>query len=123
MDCEDSTQLFMSLGWVYCTVTNKRNCLALSKHDTGILFFLTAICKFYTNYLIMQGSMVPVLQCLENLKAHFAYNAARENIQSCSRKRWDQPDRTSLAETDSCLKDASKFQHVDDSAESGIMIH
>ncbi|CAL5214822.1 unnamed protein product [Lathyrus oleraceus] len=66
-----------------------------------------------------QGSMVPVLQCLENLKAHFVYNAARENVQSYSRKRWEQPDLTSQAETDSCLKDASNFQHgVDGSAVS-----
>lgn len=64
--------------------------------------------------------MVPVLQCLENLKAHFVYNAARENVQSYSRKRWEQPDLTSQAETDSCLKDASNFQHgVDGSAVSG----
>ncbi|CAK8579200.1 unnamed protein product [Lathyrus sativus] len=61
-----------------------------------------------------QGSMVPVLQCLENLKAHFVYNAARENVQSYPRKRWEQPDLTSLAETDSCLMDASNFQHVVD---------
>ncbi|KAK7399207.1 hypothetical protein VNO78_10386 [Psophocarpus tetragonolobus] len=61
-----------------------------------------------------QGSMVPVLQCLETLKTHFAYNAARENIQTCSRKRWDQSNLTSLGETDSCLKDASKLQHAID---------
>lgn len=68
----------------------------------------------------MQGSMVPVLHCLETLKTHFAYNATRENLQSCYRKRWDQPDLT-LAETDGCLKDASKFQRaVDGSAVSGI---
>ncbi|WJX53950.1 hypothetical protein P8452_39889 [Trifolium repens] len=61
-----------------------------------------------------QGSMVPVLQCLENLKAHFVYNAVRENIRGCSRKRWDQPSLTPLEETDSCLKDASNFQHAVD---------
>ncbi|KAG4398290.1 hypothetical protein GLYMA_08G014800v4 [Glycine max] len=61
-----------------------------------------------------QGSMVPVLQCLETLKTHFAYNAARENIQSCSRKRWDQSNLTSFEESDSCLKDASKLQHAVD---------
>ncbi|KAL9329933.1 hypothetical protein ACSQ67_004936 [Phaseolus vulgaris] len=61
-----------------------------------------------------QGSMVPVLQCLETLKTHFSYNAARENIQSCSRKRWDQSNLTSSGESDSCLKDASKFQHAFD---------
>ncbi|GAU19444.1 hypothetical protein TSUD_76880, partial [Trifolium subterraneum] len=70
-----------------------------------------------------QGSMVPVLQCLENLKAHFVYNAVRENIRGCSRKRWDQPNLTSLEETDSCLKDASNFQHaVDGSVVSVNMI-
>ncbi|XP_029127714.1 kinesin-like protein KIN-14J [Cajanus cajan] len=61
-----------------------------------------------------QGSMVPVLQCLETLKTHFAYNAARENNQSCSRKRWDQSNQTFLQETDSCLKDASKLHHAVD---------
>ena len=67
--------------------------------------------------------MVPVLQCLETLKTHFSYNAARENIQSCSRKRWDQSNLTSSGESDSCLKDASKFQHAfDGSVGSGIMI-
>ena len=38
----------------------------------------------------MQGAMVHVLHCLETLKTHFSYNVARENIQSCSRKMWDQ---------------------------------
>ena len=67
--------------------------------------------------------MVPVLQCLETLKTQFAFNAVRENIQSYSRKRWDQSDLTSLEETDSCLKDASKFQHaVDGSVVPGITI-
>lgn len=61
-----------------------------------------------------QGSMVPVLQCLQNLKAHFVYNAARENIRGCSRKRWDQPVLTSFEETDSRLKDASNFQSAVD---------
>ncbi|XP_014508699.1 kinesin-like protein KIN-14J isoform X2 [Vigna radiata var. radiata] len=61
-----------------------------------------------------QGSMGPVLQCLETLKTHFSYNAARENIQSCSRKRWDQSNLMSSEESDSCLKDASKFQHAFD---------
>ncbi|XP_061348692.1 kinesin-like protein KIN-14J [Gastrolobium bilobum] len=61
-----------------------------------------------------QGSMAPVLQCLEILKTHFAFNAARENIQSWSRKRWDESDLTSLEETDSFLKDASKFQYAVD---------
>ncbi|XP_027921755.1 kinesin-like protein KIN-14J [Vigna unguiculata] len=61
-----------------------------------------------------QGSMVPVLQCLETLKTHFSYNAARENIQSYSRKRWDQSNLMSSEESDSCLKDASKFQHAFD---------
>ncbi|KAL2342754.1 hypothetical protein Fmac_004039 [Flemingia macrophylla] len=64
-----------------------------------------------------QGSLVPVLQCLETLKTHFAYNTARENNQSFSRKRWDQSNLSSLQETDSCLKDASKLHHaVDGSA-------
>lgn len=77
-----------------------------------------------TNYKILQGSMVPVLQCLQNLKAHFVYNAARENIRGCSRKRWDQPVLTSFEETDSRLKDASNFQSaVDGYVESGIKIH
>lgn len=71
----------------------------------------------------MQGSMVPVLQCLETLKTQFAFNAARENIQS-SRKRWDRSDLTPQEETDSYLKDASKIQHVvDGSVVSGTMIH
>ncbi|CAL0312646.1 unnamed protein product [Lupinus luteus] len=60
-----------------------------------------------------QGSMLPVLHCLETLKTHFACNAARENIQS-SRKRWDRSDLTSPEETDSCLKDASKIQRAVD---------
>ncbi|XP_027340167.1 kinesin-like protein KIN-14J [Abrus precatorius] len=58
--------------------------------------------------------MMPVLQCLETLKTHFAYNAARENIQSCSRKRWDRSEQTSLDDTDSCFKDASKLQQAVD---------
>ncbi|RZC13532.1 Kinesin-like protein KIN-14J isoform D [Glycine soja] len=61
-----------------------------------------------------QGSMVPVLQCLETLKTHFAYNTAQENIQSGSRKRWDQSNLTFFEESDSCLKDASKLQHAVD---------
>lgn len=71
----------------------------------------------------MQGSMVPVLQCLETLRTHFDYNDARENIQS-SRKTWDQSDPTSLEETHNFLKDGSKYQHtVHSSAVSGIVIH
>ncbi|OIW09870.1 hypothetical protein TanjilG_24525 [Lupinus angustifolius] len=62
---------------------------------------------------LVQGSMLPVLHCLETLKTHFACNAARENIQS-SRKRWDRSDLTPLEETDSCLKDASKIQRAID---------
>ncbi|XLR58224.1 hypothetical protein S83_008896 [Arachis hypogaea] len=61
-----------------------------------------------------QGSMVPVLQSLETLKTQFAFNAARENIQSFSRKRWGQSDQTSLEENDSCLKDTLKFRHAID---------
>ncbi|KAE9614134.1 putative minus-end-directed kinesin ATPase [Lupinus albus] len=62
-----------------------------------------------------QGSMLPVLHCLETLKTHFACNVARGNIQS-SRKRWDRSDLTPLEETDSCLKDASKIQRAVDSS-------
>jgi len=51
----------------------------------------------------MQGSMVPLLQRLETLKIHFSYNAARENIQSYSIKRWDQSNLMSSKESNSCL--------------------
>ncbi|KAK4262616.1 hypothetical protein QN277_028155 [Acacia crassicarpa] len=44
-----------------------------------------------------QGSMGHVLQCLEVLKTHFASNVKRENIQSLSRKRWDQSNPAYLA--------------------------
>ncbi|KAK7358615.1 hypothetical protein VNO77_00550 [Canavalia gladiata] len=65
---------------------------------------------------LQQGSMLPVLQCLETLKTHFAYNAARENIQTSSRKRWGQSDPTSLDENDSSLMDAPKLQYAVDSS-------
>lgn len=74
----------------------------------------------------MQGSMVPVFQCLETLKSHFSLNIERENIQSCSRKRWDQSD---LAYSPFANKERPKnsgdstFQHqVEGSALPGIMI-
>ncbi|QCD81189.1 hypothetical protein DEO72_LG2g1514 [Vigna unguiculata] len=53
--------------------------------------------------LAMKGSMVPLLQRLETLKIHFSYNAARENIQSYSIKRWDQSNLMSSKESNSCL--------------------
>ncbi|KAI4326954.1 hypothetical protein L6164_019464 [Bauhinia variegata] len=70
-----------------------------------------------------QGSMLPVFQCLETLQTHFASNVGQENIQGCSRKRWDQSNLTSM-EDGSKFRDAfgnggrpkvpvdSKFQHA-----------
>ncbi|XP_075641813.1 kinesin-like protein KIN-14J isoform X2 [Castanea sativa] len=39
--------------------------------------------------LIEMGSMVPVLQCLNNLRVHFNSNAGGENVQNHLRRRWD----------------------------------
>uniref|UniRef100_A0A2C9WKI9 Kinesin motor domain-containing protein n=1 Tax=Manihot esculenta TaxID=3983 RepID=A0A2C9WKI9_MANES len=38
---------------------------------------------------IQQGYMVPVLQCLRTLKAHFDYNGGKESFQNHSRKLWN----------------------------------
>ncbi|KAK7318229.1 hypothetical protein RJT34_02928 [Clitoria ternatea] len=83
----------------------------------GVKRFLLALDKLGLSGFelsdLEQGSMVPVLQCLETLKTHFAYNSARENIQSYSRKRWDQSNLSFLDhEMDICLKDAAKLQHA-----------
>ncbi|XP_058732019.1 kinesin-like protein KIN-14J [Vicia villosa] len=120
---EEELRAFLSDGLVLCSILDKL--VPGSLQGSGSLNepmdverFLVALDELglpgFELSDLEQGSMVPVLQCLENLKAHFVYNAAHENVQSYSRKRWDQPDLTSLAETDSCLKDASNFQHAVD---------
>ncbi|XP_058009656.1 kinesin-like protein KIN-14J [Hevea brasiliensis] len=38
---------------------------------------------------IQQGYMVPVLQCLGTLKAHFEYNGGKESLRNHSRKLWN----------------------------------
>ncbi|KAJ9147925.1 hypothetical protein P3X46_030039 [Hevea brasiliensis] len=38
---------------------------------------------------IQQGYMVPVLQCLGTLKAHFDYNGGKESIRNHSRRLWN----------------------------------
>ncbi|XP_054824248.1 kinesin-like protein KIN-14J [Prosopis cineraria] len=61
-----------------------------------------------------QGSIVPVLQCLEDLKTHFVSNVVRENIQSLSRKTWDQSDLAFLtfgSEERLKFSGDSNFQH------------
>ena len=82
---------------------------------------------FFPNVLrYMQGSIGPVLQCLETLKTRFASNVERENIQNLSRKRWDQSDLSYLAYGgEDWLKFSgdSNFKHeVEGSIITGILI-
>lgn len=64
-----------------------------------------------------QGSMVPVLQCLNNLRVHFNSNVGGENFQNHLRKRWDLSEVGSLEGNDLSQGDvSSRGQH---SAENG----
>ncbi|PNY05869.1 kinesin-4-like protein, partial [Trifolium pratense] len=120
---EEELRDCLSDGSVLCSILDKLVPGSLEGSGSldelvGVERFLVALDELGLSGFEMsdleQGSMLPVLQCLENLKSHFVYNAVRENIRGCSRKRWDQPNLTSPEETDSCLKDASNFQHAVD---------
>lgn len=54
-----------------------------------------------------QGSMMPVLQCLSNLRVHFNSDVGVENIQNHSRKKWDLSDVGSLEGIDRSQGDVS----------------
>ncbi|CAJ1937424.1 unnamed protein product [Sphenostylis stenocarpa] len=119
---EDELRERLRDGYVLCSILD--NLVPGSVKGSGSMNELTGVKRFlvaldelglsgFEMSDLEQGSMMSVLQCLETLKTHFAYNAARENIQSCSRKRWDQSNLTSLDKTDSCLDD-STFQHAFD---------
>jgi len=58
-----------------------------------------------------QGSMVPVLQCLNNLRVHFNSNAGGENMQNHLRRRWDLSEVGSLEGIGS-QGDVSHGQHL-----------
>ncbi|KAL4603838.1 hypothetical protein ACB092_10G152500 [Castanea dentata] len=58
-----------------------------------------------------QGSMVPVLQCLNNLRVHFNSNAGGENVQNHLRRRWDLSEVGSLEGIGS-QGDVSHGQHL-----------
>ncbi|KAK7815582.1 kinesin-like protein kin-14j [Quercus suber] len=58
-----------------------------------------------------QGSMVPVLQCLNNLRVHFNSNAGVENVQNHLRRRWDLSEVGSLEGIGS-QGDVSHGQHL-----------
>lgn len=61
--------------------------------------------------------MVPVLQCLNNLRVHFNSNVGGENFQNHLRKRWDLSEVGSLEGNDLSQGDvSSRGQHL---AENG----
>ena len=55
--------------------------------------------------------MVPVLQCLNNLRVHFNSNAGGENMQNHLRRRWDLSEVGSLEGVGS-QGDVSHGQHL-----------
>lgn len=61
--------------------------------------------------------MVPVLQCLNNLRVHFNSDVGGENFQNHLRKRWDLPEVGSLEGNDLSQGDVSS--HGQHSAENG----
>ncbi|KAJ7944923.1 Kinesin-like protein [Quillaja saponaria] len=52
-----------------------------------------------------KGSMIPVLQCLETLRAHCTFNVGQENIQSYSTKRLELSEVGSVERTDCSVGD------------------
>lgn len=109
-------------GTVLCTVLNKLSPGFLEMGGNSepglpnVQKFLAAIDEIglpgFELSDLEQGSIVPVLQCLNTLRVHFSSNVGGENFQNHLRRRWDLSDLGSLEGIDHSQGDVSRRQHL-----------